>query len=180
MKELAAVVVLIHTFPKLVNGEVRVNVAPLAGLIVNVCVFEGEAPVVVTPTVAVPAADRSDAGILAVNCRSLINVVVRFEPFQVTVELLLTKLVPFTVKVNPGSPTVADEGEMEVVVGEDTGVTEVQVVPTRMASIIWAGACAAVPWRRAILSIVTASAAPPLVVGGMVAEGSASPNTGLT
>ena len=36
VNELAAVVVLIQTFPKSVNGEVRVNEAPAAGLMVNV------------------------------------------------------------------------------------------------------------------------------------------------
>jgi hypothetical protein len=132
------VVVLIHTFPKPVNEEVRVNAAPAAGLIVNVCVFDEDgAPVVVTPTFAVPAADRSVAGMVAVNCTPLTNVVVRFKPFQVTVDIPLKKFVPFTVNVKPGSPTVADVGEMDVVVGVgiDTGVTEAQVVPTNMASI---------------------------------------------
>ena len=43
------------------------------------------------------------AGIAAVNWEALTNVVVRFDPFHLTVEPE-TKFVPLTVKVNAGPP----------------------------------------------------------------------------
>jgi len=49
---------------------------------------------------AVPAEAISEAGIVAVSCVELTNVVVRAEPFQSTTEPV-TKFVPFTVRTNP-------------------------------------------------------------------------------
>jgi hypothetical protein len=49
---------------------------------------------------AVPAEAISEAGIMAVSCVELTNVVARAEPFQSTTEPF-TKFVPFTVRVNP-------------------------------------------------------------------------------
>ena len=93
----------------------------------------------------------------------------------------MVKLVPSTANVKPGSPTFALVGDIEIIVGTETGVTEAHVVPTRIASIICAEALAAVPWRKAILSIVIASAvSPPLLVGAIVGEGSVLPNAGFT
>jgi len=120
---------LTHTLPKSGNVVVKVKVGPLAAFMVNNCVFDtAAAPVVVTPTVALPAVAISVAGIVAFNCVALTKVVVLLVPFQVTVELLLTKLVPFTVIVKPGSPALANVGEIDVVVGVDTGVTKAHVV----------------------------------------------------
>jgi hypothetical protein len=85
---------------------------------VKVWVFDtAAAPVVVTPTLAVPPEAISAALIVAVSCVELTNVVVLAEPFQVTVERPLMKFVPFTVMVKPAPPAVADDGEMVVVVG---------------------------------------------------------------
>ena len=64
------------------------------------------------------------AGIVAVSWVALTKVVVRFEPFQRTVEPF-TKFVPLTVNVNPPPPAVAEFGERLVVVG--TGLLIVNV-----------------------------------------------------
>jgi hypothetical protein len=58
----------------------------------------------------------SEAGMAAVNCVLLTNVVVRFEPFHCTVEVM-RKLVPFTVSVNAGPPAAALFGLRVVTVG---------------------------------------------------------------
>jgi hypothetical protein len=58
---------------------------------------------------AVPAAAMSAAGIAAVTCVLLTNVVARFEPFHCTVELL-RRLVPFTVSVKAPPPAIAEDG----------------------------------------------------------------------
>jgi hypothetical protein len=69
-----------------------------------------------TVTVAVPSAAMSAAVIAAVTCVLLTNALVRLEPFHCTVEVL-TKLVPFTVRVNAAPPAVADAGLRLVIVG---------------------------------------------------------------
>ena len=76
-----------------------------AGETVNVRAFDVLPPgfLTVTPAVAVEA--MSLAGIAAVSWEALTNVVVRFDPFHLTVELE-TKFVPSTVKVKAGLPTV--------------------------------------------------------------------------
>ena len=53
-----------------------------------------------TVTDADPAEAISEAGIVAVSCVELTNVVARGEPFQSTTEPF-TKFAPFTVRVNP-------------------------------------------------------------------------------
>ena len=58
-------------------------------------------------TLAVPAVTRSVAGILAVRRVLFTKVVVRFPPFQRTMEPF-TKLVPVTINVRAGSPETAD------------------------------------------------------------------------
>ena len=138
-----------------------------------------DAPVVVTPTVAVPAVPRSAEVIAAVSCVLFTKVVVLLLPFHVTADPLI-KLVPFTVNVKPGVPAFAFAGLRELVVGVLTGVTDAHVVPTLIPSIICADAEAAVPCLKAILSIVPASPAPPLVVAAIVAAGSGEPKTGFT
>ena len=72
----------------------------------------------------VPVVVKSLAGMVAVSSVLLPNTVVRSEPLNLTFELE-TKFVPFTVIVNPASPTVLLDGEMLVVVG--TGLFTVKV-----------------------------------------------------
>src|SRR6266404_5372508 len=71
---------------------------------------------VVTVTLAMPATARSVAGIAAVSCVALTNVVVRVAPFHLTV-LPLTKPVPVTVSVKAGPLTSALLGARPVSVG---------------------------------------------------------------
>src|SRR5882762_5030078 len=71
---------------------------------------------VVTVTFAMLAVTRSVAGIAAVSCVALTNVVVRVAPFHLTV-LPLTKPVPFTVSVKAGPLTSALLGVRPVSVG---------------------------------------------------------------
>jgi len=78
---------------------------------------EAAAPVVVTPTLAVPPEAISEALMVAVSCVELTKVVDLLEPFQVTVERPLINLVPLTVMVKALPPAVAEEGEIVVVVG---------------------------------------------------------------
>jgi len=68
---------------------------------------------------AVPAEAISEAGMLAVSCVELTNVVTRAELFQPTTEPF-TKFVPFTVRVNPEG--LHDGVELDDVVGEDKDV----------------------------------------------------------
>src|SRR5579859_5636132 len=70
----------------------------------------------VTVTRAVPGTAISDAEMAAVSWVELTNAVVRMLPFQFTTELL-TKFVPFTTRLNAGSPAVAFAGVVEVNVG---------------------------------------------------------------
>jgi hypothetical protein len=89
-----------------------------------------------TETVAVPENAVSVAGIDAVSCVALTNVVVRAAPFQYTVEALtawpftvelFTKFVPFTVSVIPVALQNGVEAcevvdaEIEVIVGAGPG-----------------------------------------------------------
>jgi hypothetical protein len=67
-----------------------------------------------------PVAVRSVAGIAAVSCVEVTNVVVLADPFHWTVELEM-KLVPFTVRVKAPSPAKRLVGEMLVVVGTGFG-----------------------------------------------------------
>src|ERR1039458_1125937 len=55
----------------------------------------------------------SVAGTVAVNCAALPNVVASATSFHSTVELL-TKLLPFTVNVNCGPPSIAEGGTSDV------------------------------------------------------------------
>ena len=65
------------------------------------------------------------AGMAAVNCVLLRNVVVRSAPFQRTTEPE-AKFVPFTVRVRSAPPAVALEGDKEVGLG--TGLLMVKGV----------------------------------------------------
>ena len=88
------------------------------GLIVNVTEFDVPPPGAgfTTVTDAVPTVATFAAGTIAVSCVEETNVVVKGEPFQLTVEVE-TKLVPFTVKVNWPLPAMVDVGLIEVMVG---------------------------------------------------------------
>ena len=62
-----------------------------------------------TVILAVPALAISEAGICAVNCVAVINVVGRFTPFQRTADALI-KFMPVKVSVIPAPPAVAELG----------------------------------------------------------------------
>jgi xanthosine utilization system XapX-like protein len=88
-----------------------------AALIVNVCAVDVDpAQGFATVIDAVPAVAIREAGTVAVNCVEEPNVVLSGVPFQFTVAPL-TKLVPFTVKVNCAPPAVAQVGLSELIVG---------------------------------------------------------------
>ena len=65
--------------------------------------FELGDPVLATLMEAVPKVATSAAGIAAVNCFSLLKLVIRGLPFHSTVDPG-TNPVPLTVRVNPGAP----------------------------------------------------------------------------
>jgi hypothetical protein len=114
----------------LLDGEMLVVVG--AGLFtVRVCAFDVPPPGAgfVTVMLKVPAVVRSVAGMDAVTCVALTKVVVREEPSKLTTEAV-TKLVPFTVSVNPASPTFLLVGKILVVVG--TGLFTVNVCAFEM------------------------------------------------
>ena len=70
-----------------------------------------------TVTALFPAVCRSAAGIAAVNCVAVTNVVVSAAPFQCATELLL-KLVPVNVRLKAAAPRAADVCERDVRVGD--------------------------------------------------------------
>jgi hypothetical protein len=78
-----------------------------------------------TVTCAVPATAMSEAGTEAVSCVDETKLVVRSEPFHLTTEPEI-KFVPFTVRVNPAPPAVAEFGLRLVVVG--TGLSGTLIV----------------------------------------------------
>ena len=130
----------VEPFTKFVPFTVSVNAAPpataeagarldVAGrgfggcVIVNVCAFDVPPPGagVKTVTVALPCAAISAAVMFARNSVADMSEVVRFAPFQRTVEPL-TKFVPFTVNVNAALPAAVEVGESPVVTGTGAGV----------------------------------------------------------
>ena len=93
-------------------------------------------PEFTTVTETIPAVAMSVDEITAVSWVALTYVVARSAPFQRTMEPV-TKLVPFTVRVNAEPPAVADDGLMELSVG--TGLlivkfTEFDVLPPGLAA----------------------------------------------
>ena len=84
--------------------------------IVNVLAFDVPPQGVTTVIEGVPAVAMRAAGTEAVSVVAETNVVVSGLPSQFTVEPE-TKLVPFTVSVNPGPPAVAQVGLSELIVG---------------------------------------------------------------
>lgn len=95
---------------------------------VKVCALDVPPPGagVNTVTLAVPAVAMSEAGIAAVNCVALTNVVVRALPFHCTIEALV-KFVPLTVKVNATPPATPELGLIAVVVGAGAAALIVKV-----------------------------------------------------
>jgi hypothetical protein len=70
----------------------------------------------VTVTAGVPAEATAAAGMAAVNCVELTNVVVRADPAKLTIEAA-TKFVPLIVSVKAVLPAAAVFGEIVVTVG---------------------------------------------------------------
>ena len=104
--------------PAVAEFGLRVVMVGGGGLIVNVAGPEVP-PVVVTVTLAVPALAIRLAGTVAVTCTPLTYVVVSAVAPHCTVAPL-TRLVPYTVKVNPAPPAVAEFGLRLVIVGIPT------------------------------------------------------------
>ena len=87
---------------------------------------------------AVPPVATFAAGTIAVSLIEDTNVVVRTEPFQLTVEVE-TNLVPFTVKVNCALPAVVEVGLIEVMVGTGLLIVRVSValpVPPALVALM--------------------------------------------
>ena len=97
------------------NGE-EVLMVKSGGEMVNVRALEVLPPGFATVTLAVPAEAMSLAPIDAVNWDALTNVVVRFDPFHLTVDPE-TKFDPFTVRVNPCPPAAVEFGSRLVRLG---------------------------------------------------------------
>ena len=74
----------------------------------------------VTVTASVPVETTLAAGMAAVNCVELTNVVAGADPPKVTIEAA-TKFVPLIVSVKAAPPTKAPLGETEVIVGVGFG-----------------------------------------------------------
>jgi hypothetical protein len=70
----------------------------------------------VTVTAVVPAEAMLEAGMAAVNCVELTNVVAAVAPPKSTIEVAM-KFVPLIASVNAAPPATALFGEMEVIVG---------------------------------------------------------------
>src|SRR5260370_18902965 len=90
--------------------------------------FDAPPPGLVTVTLKVPAVAMSEAGMAAVSCVALTNIVARALPLKLTVEPL-TKFVPFTVKVKAAAHAVALVGEMLVIVGAGVWTVSLNTVP---------------------------------------------------
>lgn len=107
------------------STDTRSITASGVALIVNVRALDVPTPGegLKTVTSAVPPTAMSLEGIAAVSCVLLTKVVVWSAPFQRTTERAL-KLVPFTVRVNPGPPAVALEGKIEKSKGGRLGEKE--------------------------------------------------------
>ncbi len=112
-----------------------------------------------TVTSALPAVPMSLAGIAAVTCPALTNVVVRATPFQRTSDVA-TKLLPFTVNVNAAPPAAVLGGASDVSAGTGLGALMVNVrafeVPPPGAGVTTVtGALPAVPMSLAGIAAVT-------------------------
>lgn len=96
----------------------------------KLCGFDVPPPGVDVKTVIgyVPVVVKSLAGIRAVSCVLPMNVVVLFAPLKRTTDVE-TKFVPFTVIVNPDSPSVLEFGEIFKVAGTGLLMTNALLVP---------------------------------------------------
>ena len=74
----------------------------------------------ITVTATGPAEATLEAGMAAVNCVELTNVVTGADPPKLTVDAA-TKLVPLIVSVKPASPATALFGEIALIVGVGGG-----------------------------------------------------------
>jgi hypothetical protein len=90
-------------------------------LIVNGTAFETGPVLFLTVTFAVPAEATLTAGTVAVTCVEEIKVVLSAAPFHCTLEVL-SKPLPFTVKVNWGDPARQEFGLIEVITGAASAV----------------------------------------------------------
>jgi len=82
----------------------------------NVTAFDVPPHGLATVIEAVPGLAMRDAATVAVSCVEETNVVVSAAPFQFTIDVE-TKFVPFTVRVNCGSPAAAQVGLIELMAG---------------------------------------------------------------
>jgi hypothetical protein len=98
-----------------------------AGATVNVTALDVLPPGFATVTLAVPGEAMSLARIDAVSWEAPTNVVVRFEPFHLTVELE-TKFIPSTVKVKAGPPAGTALGFRLVSTGAEGEITKLNAL----------------------------------------------------
>jgi hypothetical protein len=141
------------------------------GLMVNVWALDVPPPGLgfTTVTDAVPTAATFAAGTIAVSCVEETNVVVRGEPFQLTVEVE-TKLVPFTVKVNWALPAMVELGLIEVVVGTRLLIVNVNVavpVPLTLVALMvtaYVPAVVGVPEIKPVLVFTVKPAGSPVAL----------------
>ena len=82
----------------------------------NVTAFDVPPHGLTTVIETVPGLAMREAATVAVSCVEETNVVVSAAPFQFTIEVE-TKFVPFTVRVNCGSPAAAQVGLIELMAG---------------------------------------------------------------
>jgi hypothetical protein len=85
-------------------------------LIVNITVFDTGPVEFLTVTFAVPPTATLAAGTIAVTCAAEIKVVLSAAPFHCTFEVL-SKPLPFTVRVNCGDPARHEFGLIELMLG---------------------------------------------------------------
>lgn len=102
--------------PSVAEVGLRLVMAGVGMLIGNAVAVDGVPLVFVTVMLALPPLAISAAGIAAVTCVPLTNVVVCGAPFQFTTAPV-RKFVPFTVSVKPLPPAVAEFGLRVVMVG---------------------------------------------------------------
>ena len=97
-------------------------------LIVNITVFDTGPVEFLTVTFAVPPTATLAAGTIAVSCVEEIKVVVSAAPFHCTFEVL-SKPLPFTVRVNCGDPAKHEFGLIELMLVPPTRCRPQQIQP---------------------------------------------------
>lgn len=120
--------------PAVAEAGFKLVMAGAGLLMVKVSPFDVPPPGdgLATVTVAVPAAAKSPAGMVAVNCVALTKLVVRLLPFQKTCEVG-TKFDPLTVSVKPLVPAVAEFGFKLVKAGTGFGCCTVTLPAVKVA-----------------------------------------------